>query len=56
MLYIEVRWYVENEDVVGAAPAGDTPTTSEWATNVIAAKVRLILEVLRYIIAQTASV
>ena len=23
---------VENEDVVGAAPTGDAPTTSEWST------------------------
>ena len=27
---IEVGYKVENEDVVGAAPAGDAPTTSEW--------------------------
>ena len=26
----EARCYVENEDVVGAAPTGDAPTTSEW--------------------------
>ena len=26
---IEARCYVENEDVVGAAPSGDAPTTSE---------------------------
>ena len=26
---IEARCYVENEDVVGAAPTGDAPTTSE---------------------------
>ena len=30
---IEARCSVENEDVVGAAPTGDTPTTSEWSTN-----------------------
>ena len=23
---------VENEDVIGAAPTGDAPTTSEWST------------------------
>ena len=28
----QVLRYVENEDVVGAAPTGDTPTTSEWST------------------------
>ena len=26
---IEARCYVKNEDVVGAAPTGDAPTTSE---------------------------
>ena len=31
---------VENEDVVGAAPKGGAPTTSEWSTTT---KVRLIL-------------
>ena len=29
---IEARCLVENEDVVGAAPTGDAPTTSEWST------------------------
>ena len=38
---------VENEDVVGAAPTGDAPTTSDWST--LPTKVRLIFEVLRYI-------
>ena len=28
--YIEARCWVENADVVGAAPTGDAPTTSEW--------------------------
>ena len=27
---LEARCQVENEDVVGAAPTGDAPTTSEW--------------------------
>ena len=27
--YIEAKCQVENEDVVGAAPTGDAPTTSE---------------------------
>ena len=40
--YIEVRCWVENEDVVGAAPTGDAPTTSEWSTIVLPTKVRLI--------------
>ena len=30
--YIEAKCLVENEDVVGAAPTGDAPTTSEWST------------------------
>ena len=29
---IEARCKVENEDVVGVAPTGDAPTTSEWST------------------------
>ena len=47
--YPEARCQVENEDVVGAAPTGDAPTTSEWSTIVLPTKVRLILEVLWYI-------
>ena len=46
---IEARCSVENEDVVGAAPTGDAPTTSEWSKILFPTKVRLILEVLRYI-------
>ena len=34
---------VENEDVVGAAPAGDAPTTSEWSTSLLPTKVHMIL-------------
>ena len=30
--YIEAKCWVENEDVVGAAPTGDAPTTFEWST------------------------
>ena len=37
---------VENEDVFGAAPT----TTSEWSTILLPSRVRLILEVLRYIV------
>ena len=44
---LEARCQVENEDVVGAAPAGDAPTTSEWSTILLPTKVGLILEVLR---------
>ena len=38
------RW-VENEDVVGAAPTGDAPTTSECSTILLPTKLRLILGV-----------
>ena len=41
---------MENEDVVGAAPPGDAPTTAEWSTIQLPIKVRLILETWRYII------
>ena len=44
---IEARCYVENEDVVGAAPTDDAPTTSEWSI-LLPTKVQLILEVLWY--------
>ena len=39
---------VQNKGVVGAAPTGDAPTTSEWSTIVLPIKVRLILEVWRF--------
>ena len=42
----EARYQAENEDVVGAAPTGDAPTTSEWSTILLPTKVWLILEVL----------
>ena len=44
---LEARCQVENEDVVGAAPKGDAPTTSEWSTILLPTQVRLILEILR---------
>ena len=47
---LEARCWVENEDVVGAAPTGDAPTTSEWSTIVLQSKVWLILEILRYVL------
>ena len=46
---IEARCSVENEDAVGAAPTGDATTTSELSTILLPTKVRLILEVLRYL-------
>ena len=47
---IETRCWVENEDVVGAAPTGDAPTTSEWSMVLLPDKVHLILEVLMVLI------
>ena len=38
---------VGNEDVVGAAPTGDAPITSEWSRIQMPIKARLILEVWR---------
>ena len=46
---IETRCNVENEDVVGAAPTGDAPTTSEWSTILLHIAVYLSLEVWRYV-------
>ena len=34
---LKPRCQVENEDVVGAAPTGDAPTTSEWSTILLPA-------------------
>ena len=45
---IEARYWIENEDGVGAAPTGDAPTTSEWSTIFLPNRVRHVLEVLRY--------
>ena len=45
---LEAGCQVANEDVVGAAPTGGAPTTSEWSTILLPTKVWLILEVLRY--------
>ena len=47
---IEARYLVENEDVVGVAPTGGAPSTSEWSTTLLPTKVRLILDVWRYIL------
>ena len=44
-----IHWsQVENGDVVGAAPTGDAPTTSELSTTLLPTKERLILEFWRY--------
>ena len=45
---IEASCLVENKDVVGAAPTGNVPTTSEWSTILLPTKVQLILEVWQY--------
>ena len=47
---IEARSKIGNEDVVGAAPTGDAPTTSEWSTIVLLINVRLMLEIWRYMV------
>ena len=39
--FIEVRCLAKNEDVVGAVPPGDAPTTSEWSTILFPIKVHL---------------
>ena len=39
---------VGGEDVVGAAPTGDAPTTYELSRSLLPAKVWLILDALRY--------
>ena len=46
---LEARCWVENEDVVGAAPTGDAPTTTEWSTILFPTRMRLILETLWYL-------
>ena len=38
---IEAKCKLENEDVVGVAPTGDAPTTSEWSTILLPTKVLL---------------
>ena len=45
----EARREVQNEDVVGAAPTGTAPATSEWSINLLPIKVHPILEVWQYI-------
>ena len=38
---------VENEGLLGAAPTGDAPNTSEWSTSLLPTKVQPTLEVWR---------
>ena len=40
-----VRCYLENEDIIGAVPTGEVPTTSEWSTILLPTMVHVILEV-----------
>ena len=47
--YVEANGQVKNEDVVGAAPTGDAPTTSELSTIYLPTRVHLILETWRVI-------
>ena len=45
-LFFALYWSkVEKDEVVGAAPTGGAPATSEWSTILWPTKVRLILEV-----------
>ena len=44
---IEARCSVKNDNVVGAAPTGDAPTTSEWSASLLPITVRLILDKIR---------
>ena len=45
---IEAKCSVQNDDVDGAVPSGDAPTTSVWSTNLLPTKFPLILEIWRY--------
>ena len=45
LLDMFIRCQIKNEDVVGAAPTGNTPTTSVWSIIVLPAKVHLILQI-----------
>ena len=47
VVFAQIQWsqvFSQDEDVIGAAPTGDAPTTSEWSTISLASKVHLILE------------
>ena len=46
---IEARCQVGNEGLVGAAPTGDAPATSEWSTLILTSELPLILEFWRYV-------
>ena len=46
---IEAKCKFGNEDVVGAVPTGDAPTTSKRPTILLPIKVRLILEIWQYL-------
>ena len=44
---IQAMCYVDNEDVVGAAPTGDAPTTCELSTMILPIKMRFVIEIWR---------
>ena len=46
--FIEARRLADNEDVVGAAPTDDAPTTSDLSTIILPTRVHVILEVWQY--------
>ena len=45
---IATKCKVKNDDVVGAAPTGDAPTTPEWSTSLWPPKLSFILDGWRY--------
>ena len=47
---MEAMCYVANDDLVGAAPTGEAPTTYESSANLLPNKPPLILEVRLYIL------
>ena len=50
-LFYQIHWsqVLSLEDVVGTAPTGNSPTTSEWSIILVPAKPCLILEVWWYV-------
>ena len=45
--FIQARCYSDNEDIGGAGPTGDAPTTCRWSAILLPTKVPIILEVWR---------
>ena len=46
--WLNLTAFLGNKAVVGAAPTGDHPTTTEWSTSLLPTKVWLILGVWQY--------